>query len=185
MATGPMNPSDLPPHLIAQDWKAGQEYATALKDLGMKPQAVCWIHSWLDESTTEKRLAVVTSMVDRVPPKEVYDLLFRAYDLAATPREIDPFIVELFSPESWWGFYIQRTVGMEIDRPRINTLSLQQKIPGFEHSLLVATTGIYVSDPLKHSALNDLRAFERFKQKVTNLEKTKGSEQLKGLTYRL
>lgn len=80
--------------------KAGREYLSALRRLGFNPDALLWagVGGTKDESVME--LLVVTSWADNIGPKAIYDLLFEAYDASATPKEIDPFVVSLFSPHT-------------------------------------------------------------------------------------
>lgn len=80
--------------------KAGREYAAALKRLGFTPDALLWAGVGGQAAEAKMELLIVSSWVDRVGPKAIYDLLFEAYDASATPKEIDPFIVSLFSPQT-------------------------------------------------------------------------------------
>lgn len=76
--------------------EAGQDYLDALRDLGLTPTYLGW--GW--EQLTERWLLVlVTSIVDTGGPLALNSLLFRAYNAKATPQEISPFIVRVFSPD--------------------------------------------------------------------------------------
>lgn len=81
--------------------QAGRDYLIALRKLGFSPDVLCWARApGGDESF---QLLLVTTWADSVGAKAIYDLLFEAYDAAATPKEIDPFIVTVFSPKSRLG----------------------------------------------------------------------------------
>ena len=79
--------------------KAGREYLVALRKLGFDPDALFWAGVGPDANGSME-LLIVTTWADNIGPKAVYDLLFEAYDASATPREIDPFVVSLFSPNT-------------------------------------------------------------------------------------
>jgi len=68
----------------------------ALVSLGLVPAFLGW--GW---ETLEKQwlLVLVTSIIDAGGPLALNKLLFRAYNAKATPKEISPFIVRVFSPE--------------------------------------------------------------------------------------
>lgn len=83
---------------------AGREYLTALRKLGFDPDVMAWAGAGEadpgHEGAGRFELLLVTTWADNIGPKAVYDLLFEAYDASATPKEIDPFIVTLFSPQT-------------------------------------------------------------------------------------
>jgi hypothetical protein len=79
---------------------AGAEYLRALTSLGLDPDVMCWIYI---SSEDRMELAIVTTMVDRIGPLPIYELLFKAYDASALPHEIDPFEVSLYSPNTRMG----------------------------------------------------------------------------------
>lgn len=81
----------LPPGYL----EAGRDFWAALKHLGLVPEALFWAR---DKSIGEFALVLITSHFDREGPKEIYRLLTQAYNLAATPAAISPFIVRLHSP---------------------------------------------------------------------------------------
>lgn len=85
---------------MARRLEAGREYLAALVKLGFSPDAVFWAGVAKDARPDELELIIISTWVDSIGPKAVYDLLFAAYDRSATPKEIDPFNVSLFSPES-------------------------------------------------------------------------------------
>ncbi len=76
--------------------EAGSEYLAALRTLGLRPDALFWS---FDKVESRFVMMLVTEMVDFKGPLAVADLLFQAYNASATPKEIDPFVVRLHSPE--------------------------------------------------------------------------------------
>lgn len=76
--------------------RAGQEYLDAVVSLGLIPAFLGW--GW-DPAASQWLLVLVTSIVDAGGPLRLNRLLFRAYNAKATPKEISPFIVQIFSPE--------------------------------------------------------------------------------------
>ncbi len=93
MARQPLNDMD---HRL----KAGREYLIALRKLGFEPNALLWAGVGDSREHGRMELLIVTSWADHIGPKAIYDLLFEAYDASATPKEIDPFSVTLFSPHT-------------------------------------------------------------------------------------
>lgn len=87
MASRPISPQYL---------KAGQDYLDALVSLGLIPAFLGW--GW-EISTSQWMLVLVTSVLDAGGPLALNKLLFRAYNAKATPKEISPFVVRIFSPE--------------------------------------------------------------------------------------
>jgi hypothetical protein len=80
----------------AEHLKAGQEYLDALVSLGLTPAFLGW--GW-ESVEKEWVLLLVTSIVDAGGPLALNKLLFRAYNARATPKQISPFTVRIFSPE--------------------------------------------------------------------------------------
>ena len=76
--------------------KAGEDYLKALRLLGLEPEALFWMQDLVEDRLV---LGLVSRFVDIVGPTALSRLLFKAYNAAATPREIDPFIVRLHSPD--------------------------------------------------------------------------------------
>lgn len=79
-----------------QHLRAGADYLAALQKLGLNPECLFWAD---DEVVGHPVLVLVTRQFDRVGPLALSSLLFKAYDAAATPREINPFVLRLHSPE--------------------------------------------------------------------------------------
>lgn len=75
---------------------AGGDYLAALKKLGLQPEGLLWAY---DRTVSEFVLVLVTGQFDFVGPTAIYETLTRAYNLAATPAAISPFILRLHSPQ--------------------------------------------------------------------------------------
>lgn len=73
----------------------GARYLDALRKLGLDPDCLLWAE---DEVIGHPVLVLVTDQFDRVGPLDLSRTLFKAYDLAGTPREVNPFILRLHSP---------------------------------------------------------------------------------------
>jgi hypothetical protein len=87
MASKPVSPQYL---------TAGQEYFDALVSLGLIPAFLGW--GW-DPAAEQWQLVLVTSIVEAGGPFGLNKLLFKAYNAKATPKQISPFIVRIFSPD--------------------------------------------------------------------------------------
>ena len=87
-----MDSRQVPPKYLT----AGKDYMDALVSLGLIPAFLGW--GW-EIATSQWILVLVTSILDAGGPLGLNKLLFRAYNAKATPKEISPFIVRVFSPE--------------------------------------------------------------------------------------
>lgn len=76
--------------------KAGSDYLSALISLGLEPDGLFWA---FEKAESRWVLALVTNYFDVAGPLNLSEVLFKAYRAAATPREIDPFMVRMFSPK--------------------------------------------------------------------------------------
>jgi hypothetical protein len=74
---------------------AGQDYLSALRKLGLDPNALLWA---IDKTLDDFVLVLITDHFDFTGPLEIYRLLTQAYNLSATPKDISPFIIRLHSP---------------------------------------------------------------------------------------
>ena len=75
---------------------AGEEYLAALVGLGLTPAYLGW--GW-DTAIMEWVLVLVTPIIEAGGPFALNKLLFKAHNAGATPKEISPFIIRVFSPE--------------------------------------------------------------------------------------
>ena len=81
--------------ISAERIAAGREFFLALKELGVYPDGLFWA---FDEQIEEQVLVPITSLFDYVGPFRFNKLLIKAYNAAATPQSISPFIIRLHSP---------------------------------------------------------------------------------------
>jgi hypothetical protein len=89
-------PEFVTPELAPARLKAGEDYLKALRALHLEPDALLWGY---DHTTSQFVLVLVTDFFEFKGPYEISKLLFKAYNAAATPAEIDPFIIRLHSPD--------------------------------------------------------------------------------------
>jgi hypothetical protein len=80
----------------AEYLSASRDYLAALQRLGLRPLFLGW---GLETETERWVLGVVTSIVEAGGPLALNRLLFKAYNAKATPKDISPFIVRVYSPE--------------------------------------------------------------------------------------
>jgi hypothetical protein len=71
-------------------------------------------------------LVVVTSLFDFVGPLPLMRLLFDAYNAAATPKEIDPFILRLHSPKHALYHAARLHIGNRFDRANLKGRALDR-----------------------------------------------------------
>ena len=91
--------------------QAGADYLAALQKLGLDPECLFWAE---DEIVGHPVLVLVTRQFDRAGPLSLSRLLFKAYNAAATPREIDPFVLRLHSPEQAIIHELAKIVAMDV-----------------------------------------------------------------------
>lgn len=164
--------------LAVEKHQAGAEYLAALRSLGMDPEALFWAR---DTVVDEDVLILVTSLFDFAGPLELSELLFRAYNLAATPREVDPFILRLHSPRHTAIQEMARHFG---DGTRIKLpirMTLVQPIPGVHEIRLASLSmgadvtayadAVYKFDLSEqpHTSVDASRRWRRFQKHVDKL----------------
>ena len=76
--------------------RAGEEFLRSLELLGLRPEALFWA---FDRAEDRLVLVLATELFDLKGPLALFELLVKAYRASALPREIDPFVVRLHSPE--------------------------------------------------------------------------------------
>ncbi len=163
--------------LPAQYLKAGEEYLSALTKLGLYPEFLGWGRQ---EQTGLWMLALVTSSVEIGGPLALNELLFKAYNLNATPREISPFIVRVFAPRT---VLAPKLKELNLFQPGVGTtqkidkntnMPIGPKIPieaitlNFG-DLRISTTDVYKVPHRKRSYEDRTREWMRFKSSVEKL----------------
>ena len=148
---------------------AGASYLAALRALGLDPEALFW--AW-DRAEDRYVLMLVTRYFDIVGPAEVSKLLFKAYNKARTPKEIDPFILRIHSPDH----RMIRALTDAIDGFRIQMVDTG-KIASEEVISSVFDTGpmafpmkdIYVWKDVRRPGVDLLRKWKFISRKVDGL----------------
>lgn len=153
---------------------AGGEYLAALRTLGLNPNFLGW--GW-DIAAGQWNLVLVTSIIDAGGPLALDKLLFRAYAADATPREISPFIVRVFSPEIVPDdFYLLGEKNLQIskvngrDRPdlgrKLPVENIQRTFLGIELEMINS----YQNRPIKRLKYHERRRqWEKFRANVEKL----------------
>lgn len=144
---------------------AGREYLAALQKLGFQPDAAAWATVGADRRRFE--LLIVTSWVDAVGPLPIYDLLFEAFDNRATPAEIDPFNVSLFSPHSYLAHALEAFMSAEGVPSDHQARSSGQGLEVDDYRL--RRDWILFHGRVESLRQDDLRRFAAFKTKVARL----------------
>ena len=100
--------------LGVERYDAGRDFLAALRHLKLEPEALFWAY---DKGMGQLVLVLVTALFDFAGPLALTQLLFDAYNAAATPKPIDPFILRLHSPKHALYRAAQRYLGSRFDRP--------------------------------------------------------------------
>lgn len=160
MATQPLSDMD-------RRLKAGREYLLALRKLGFEPNAMLWAGVGGDPTSERMELLIVTSWADNIGPKAIYDLLFEAYDASATPKEVDPFSVTLFSPHTSVAkdlYDAMRTLKAQPNRKEIHPMIVLGMMDYF-----TTTDWIISFKKVSSTQFNDARRFMSFQHNVAKL----------------
>lgn len=147
--------------------EAGREYFDALKKLGFTPDALLWAHAGGSAHDAPMELVIVTAWVDTIGPKAIYDLLFEAYDASATPREIDPFIVSLFSPQTQVAKDIAAAVRTVQDHAHEHNFRPMLVLGMMDY--VTIPSWILWYRPSKSKLFEDTRHFSAFKNNIERL----------------
>jgi hypothetical protein len=102
--------------------RAGANYLAALRKLGLDPEFLAWGRQ---RDTGDWLLVMVTSVVEMSGPLVFDELLFRAYNLNATPKEISPFIVRVYGSRTLLAPLLKRFG--EIDASRATTGEVDER----------------------------------------------------------
>jgi len=155
-------------------YDAGGRYLAALRDLKLEPEALFWAY---DKGVEQFVLVLVTSLFDFVGPLALTELLFEAYNAAATPKEIDPFIIRLHSPKHALYRAARHLIGNRVDQAELKGAALDRAtIAGEVTPFAIASfqagdlhsfgTWVYKSTPAKPKVLDSERRWTRFKDAV-------------------
>lgn len=137
----------------------GSAYLHALQSLGLDPDALFWAY---DEVVGETVLVLVTSQFDHVGPLALSETLFKAYNLAGTPKEIDPFIVRLHSPDHTLIRNVARFLPMRFGGPLAQSIRAELNVGG----LRFEPGWIYKFQPSKRRSVDLSRQWSRFARNI-------------------
>lgn len=161
-----MGSRPVPAHYL----KAGEDYLNALRKLGLNPNFLGW--GW-EVEIEQWQLVLVTSIIDAGGPLALNELLFKAYNSEATPKELSPFLVRVFSPEIVPNdFYM-----LGEKQLRIDTVNGQKRELGPIQNLQRSFLGIdleminsYQNLPIRRLKYHERRdAWNRFRANVERL----------------
>ena len=99
------------PEAELKHMQAGRDYLKAIEALGLELAALFWAK---DDIAKQYVLVMFTDVFDYIGPYEISKKLFDAYNLAGTPKSIDPFIVRLHSPQQQIAKAIDQVFGVEL-----------------------------------------------------------------------
>jgi hypothetical protein len=157
-------------------YDAGADYLAALRRLKLEPEALFWAY---DRMLEQFVLVIVTSLFDFAGPLALMRLLFDAYNAAATPKEIDPFILRLHSPKHAFYRAAQLHIGNRFDMADLKGRALDRAtIAGEVTPPVIASfragdvesfgTWVYKSTPVvsKAKTVDQERRWRRFESAV-------------------
>lgn len=154
--------------------KAGEDYLAALRKLGLHPAFLGWGR---EVASKQWLLVMVTSIVDAGGPLALNKLLFAAYNAEATPKEISPFIVRVYSPDvAPSEFYTIAAKDLKISSRNNESLNPSVSITNFQfrfHDVEYEMINAYTlpprgerAKPSYHANLNDWQKFKRNVEKL-------------------
>lgn len=155
--------------LSEERWTAGADYLAALRQLGLEPEGLLWA---FHEARREMALVLVTSLVERIGPKDLYEVLFEAYEKAGTPRSIDPWIVVAFGPDSLLGEEFAVMMEAEV---RVVEAPPSLELPIFKYGLgggeyTFSHEWVYVAKPRWRSeSKHQVKIWNTFRENVARL----------------
>jgi hypothetical protein len=150
--------------------KAGADYLEALRALDLNPNFLGW--GW-DIALKQWHLVLVTSIINIGGPLALNKLLFQAYNAEATPKEISPFIVRVFSTEIIPNdFYMLGEKETMVSSPN-HPSKPPQKIQNYQRMFLgieLEMINSYQNLPIKKLKYDErVRAWDQFKGNVERL----------------
>lgn len=163
--------------LPSQYLKAGQEYVDALVKLGLYPEFASWGQQI---QTKQWMLVLVTPAIEIGGPLAMNELLFRAYNMGATPKEISPFIIRVFGRRTIMAQEFINLNGMRPGMVRVQKIDQLTKRPVGEPTLIesigqdygdlhIETRDVYELGARKRGHEQRTREWLRFKQNVEKL----------------
>lgn len=148
----------------------GRAYLAALRKLGMEPEALFWANQLPENRPV---LVLITAFFDHAGPLEVEKALFKAYNAAATPAEIDPFIVRLHSPRQSFARQLLEDLRKDIE---VETDLMQRthisNIPGAfltAGDLEILMAGVLKKPKVVRQTIEVARSWRKFTDNVNRL----------------
>jgi hypothetical protein len=145
--------------------RAGEDYLAALESLGLHPEFLGWgeelePRQWI--------LVMVTSIVEIGGPLALNELLFKAYNMKATPKEISPFIVRVFGSHT---AFARRLVALNKLRGQRITLAgtTYEAVSDMVAGIRVVGTHCYPVKARSRGYEQNHREWQRFKRNVERL----------------
>jgi hypothetical protein len=161
------------PQLKVKYGQAGWEFLASLQNLGLDPQALFWAY---DKVINDFVLVLITDFFDDQGPYEISKLLFRAYNVAATPKLIDPFMVRLHSPHQAFSQAIKERLFSrsfrKLDKTTMQPIGPSTDIKSVNwQGMIVSKDWVYVVRPTQHkrSVESRIRRWSKFKTTVERL----------------
>lgn len=161
--------------LVTKDrFQAGERYIKAIEQLGFSVEYALWTISTEAESSSDIQLSIVSKMIETAGTKAVYALLFKAFEHAATPPEIDPWIVSLYGSQTKFADHLTSIPMLhDVGFMAIKTPDgiVNQETPMWIRVIDRATrpSWIYKLKHFEDQPRSDRWAYERFRRNVEAL----------------
>lgn len=146
--------------------EAGRDYLVSLNALGLYPEGLLWAYH---EERDEMVLAIVSSIVDRVGPKEIYEVLFEAYEKAGTPASIDPWIVSVFSPKSIFTDDFRAMMAMDVHAQAAGGAEIASVLLSVTDGYVFEKEWVYIAQTRNDQSKHQVAEWKRFRQNVHHL----------------
>lgn len=155
-------------------FRAGERYIRAIEGLGFSVEYALWTISAESQAGSDIQLSIVSRMIETAGTKAVYELLFKAFEYAATPREIDPWIVSLYGTRTKFADHLPSIPLMQdIGFMTVKTDDglVNHETPVWHQVLdrLTRPSWIYKLKHFEDTAHSDDWAYERFRRNVEAL----------------
>lgn len=155
-------------------FEAGKRYIDALEKLGFSVDYALWTVPTDTDVTDDTQLSIVSHIIETVGSKTVYELLFKAYERAGTPPDIDPWIVSLYGSNTAFGRHV--TTIHEVEEEAYLTIMTEhgpqkQAVPTWINIVdrFTKPRWIYKLAHFDNKPGDDWWAFERFRRNVEAL----------------
>ncbi|MDO7843475.1 hypothetical protein [Sphingomonas immobilis] len=148
---------------------SGRRFYSAITELGIQPDFLCWMLFQDD-----LQLVMVTSLVDRVGSLQIYEMLFKAQDAGLIPEDFNLWEVSLYSQHSEIGVDLPRQLN-RIGREGFVTFGEGMQDIAVERTMFlsgeldpaaIAGLGVYSVAATKFNATEDLRRWKFAERKI-------------------